>query len=468
MIARRYIYILLCLLLAMPLNAQKAKRSTKTTQKAKPVKVDKKKQLQQQKAEAERQRKLQQQKAQQLNKNIRTNLDSLLILDHQITRQGKSIDSLNGEMGSMQMRIDTLEAQLKLLQKQLEQRKSRYAHALRQQRRAKSIQQRLTFIFSADNFSQLLRRMRYIREYITYQRAQGQLIKEKQAEVTQTHNQLLDARATMQVNLNTMEQKKKALQGMKSACQTKADFLNKNLANVQQQIADYQKKEQALSAQIDKLIQEEIEAERKRRAEAEAKRRAEEARRKAAAEAEAKRKAQKAQNNQKSQNTRKNQKTQNHRNNQNNNQVTPLLSYSTDSKLSSSFSSNKGRLPMPVTGGYNVVGHYGRYTPPGLPGVVLVNKGIDIRAQAGASARAIFDGEVTGVFQYGGGYIVMLRHGRYISVYSGLRSVQVAKGQSVKTRSTLGSIGTDNDGHYTLHFQLRNETQELNPELWVR
>ena len=451
MIARRYIYILLCLLLAMPLNAQKAKRSTKTTQKAKPVKVDKKKQLQQQKAEAERQRKLQQQKAQQLNKNIRTNLDSLLILDHQITRQGKSIDSLNGEMGSMQMRIDTLEAQLKLLQKQLEQRKSRYAHALRQQRLSKSIQQRLTFIFSADNFSQLLRRMRYIREYITYQRAQGQLIKEKQAEVTQTHNQLLDARATMQVNLNTMEQKKKALQGMKSACQTKADFLNKNLANVQQQIADYQKKEQALSAQIDKLIQEEIEAERKRRAE--------EARRKAAAEAEAKRKAQKAQNNQKSQNTRKNQKTQKNRNNQNNNQVTPLLSYSTDSKLSSSFSSNKGRLPMPVTGGYNVVGHYGRYTPPGLPGVVLVNKGIDIRAQAGASARAIFDGEVTGVFQYGGGYI---------SVYSGLRSVQVAKGQSVKTRSTLGNIGTDNDGHYTLHFQLRNETQELNPELWVR
>ena len=40
--------------------------------------------------------------------------------------------------------------------------------------------------------------------------------------------------------------------------------------------------------------------------------------------------------------------------------------------------------------------------------------------------------------------------------------------QSVKTRSTLGNIGTDNDGHYTLHFQLRNETQELNPELWVR
>ena len=427
MVKHKYIYIVLCLLLAMPLYAQKAKKSTKTTQKAKPVKVDKKKQLQQQKAEAEKQRKLQQQKAQQLNKNIRTNLDSLLILDHQITRQGQSIDSLNGQIDKMQLRIDTLEAQLKLLQKQLEQRKERYAYALRQQRKAKSIQQRLTFIFSADNFSQLIRRMRYMREYITYERAQGQLLKEKQAEVTQTHNQLLDARATMQMSLNTMEQKKKTLQGMKSSCQTKADFLNKNLATVQQQIADYQKREQALSAQIDRLIQEEIEAERRRKAEAEARRKAEEAKRKAAKEARRKAEAQaKSQKNSKTHN-RKTAKPQNRKTVQP--PVTAFMANTTvESKLSSSFSANKGRLPIPVTGSYSIVGHYGKYTPPGLPGVVLQNNGIDIRTQAGASARAVFDGEVSNVFQYGSTYIVMLRHGSYISVYSGLRSGHQCQG----------------------------------------
>ena len=114
------------------------------------------------------------------------------------------------------------------------------------------------------------------------------------------------------------------------------------------------------------------------------------------------------------------------------------------------------------------MGHYGKYTPPGLPGVVLQNNGIDIRTQAGASARAVFDGEVSNVFQYGSTYIVMLRHGSYISVYSGLRSVNVRKGQKVSTRDTLGSIGTDADGYYTLHFQLRRESQGLNPEAWVR
>ena len=141
---------------------------------------------------------------------------------------------------------------------------------------------------------------------------------------------------------------------------------------------------------------------------------------------------------------------------------------SSDSRLSSSFTSNRGRLPMPITGSYSVVGHYGNYSVSGLKNVTLDNKGIDIRGQQGCSARAVFDGVVSSVFQYGGTYIVMLRHGSYISVYSGLSSVSVRKGQTVKTRDTLGAVGQNSDGNYVLHFQLRNESSRLNPEQWVR
>lgn len=123
---------------------------------------------------------------------------------------------------------------------------------------------------------------------------------------------------------------------------------------------------------------------------------------------------------------------------------------------------------MPVTGGYQVVGHYGRYNPAGLSGVVLENKGIDIRVQQGAQARAIFDGVVSRVFQYAGRYIVMLRHGSYISVYSGLQSVGVSQGQTISTKTPLGVIGKNTDGNYVLQFQLRNESARLNPEQWVR
>ena len=63
---------------------------------------------------------------------------------------------------------------------------------------------------------------------------------------------------------------------------------------------------------------------------------------------------------------------------------------------------------------------------------------------------------------------MMVRHGSYISVYSGLSSVSVRKGQSVRTRDTLGAVAQDVDGRYVLQFQLRNGSAHLNPEHWVR
>ena len=62
----------------------------------------------------------------------------------------------------------------------------------------------------------------------------------------------------------------------------------------------------------------------------------------------------------------------------------------------------------------------------------------------------------------------MLRHGNYISVYSGLSSVTVSKGQRVSTRQPLGTVGKNTDGRYVLHFQLRNGSAGLNPEVWVK
>ena len=123
---------------------------------------------------------------------------------------------------------------------------------------------------------------------------------------------------------------------------------------------------------------------------------------------------------------------------------------------------------MPITGSYSVIGHYGKYTVSGLKNVTLNNRGIDIRGQQGCSARAIFDGQVSSVFQYSGFYTVMLRHGNYISVYSGLSSVTVSKGQRVSTRQPLGTVGKNTDGRYVLHFQLRNGSAGLNPEVWVK
>jgi septal ring factor EnvC (AmiA/AmiB activator) len=132
-------------------------------------------------------------------------------------------------------------------------------------------------------------------------------------------------------------------------------------------------------------------------------------------------------------------------------------------RISGSFESNRGRLPIPITGGYRIVSHFGQYNVEGLHNVTLDNKGINIQGSPGAQARSIFDGEVSAVFSFGGTMVVMVRHGSYISVYCNLANVNVHRGQKVTTRQTLGRVGQDN----ILQFQLRKETAKLNPESWL-
>jgi septal ring factor EnvC (AmiA/AmiB activator) len=138
-----------------------------------------------------------------------------------------------------------------------------------------------------------------------------------------------------------------------------------------------------------------------------------------------------------------------------------------DRQLSGSFERNKGILPMPITGPYVIVSHYGQYAVDGLKNVKLDNKGIDIKGKAGAKARAIFDGEVSAIFKYNGLNNVLVRHGNYISVYCNLSTVSVSKGSKVKTRSEIGTVHQDASGNAVLHFQLRKETTKLNPEVWL-
>lgn len=508
---KKLVIIAMSLALALPSVAQtrgkkttaaKKPATTKTAQQKKPAPT--KAQLKKEQAATQAAKKQSQARLAKLNKDVKASLDSVLILDHQIGKQQQSIDSLNKEIHSLDVTIDTLNAELDRLQRELDVKKKRYAKAMVHLRRNKSVQNQLMFIFSAENFSQMMRRLRYLREYSTFQKAQGELLKEKQLEVKAKQNELLAAKTQKEQNLQTVERQKRSLQGMKQHAQTQVEFLNKNIATVQQQIKDYQKKEAAINAEIDRIIQAEIEA--ARRAEAERKRKAEEARKKAEAEArekarklaeakaaaerarkaaeaaEAARKAakteaeravakaaaEKAKAEAKAAEANVKTATKEEKVEREKYEAWKSNDASGDARLSSNFVANKGRLPMPITGSYNVVGHYGNYAVAGLRNVMLDNKGIDIRGQQGCAARAVFNGTVSSVFQYAGTYIVMLRHGSYISVYSGLSSVSVRKGQSVKTKDALGAVGQDSDGRYILHFQLRNESTRLNPEQWVR
>lgn len=132
------------------------------------------------------------------------------------------------------------------------------------------------------------------------------------------------------------------------------------------------------------------------------------------------------------------------------------------------FRRNKGKLPWPVDRGIITTG-FGNHEFPGLRGSSIRNNGVDINSEPGTKVRAVFEGEVTKVFAIlGANYTVLIRHGEFLSVYQNLINVRVKSGDKVLTKEILGEAFTDeNSGVSTVHFEVWQERNILNPEEWL-
>lgn len=369
-------------------------------------------------------------------KDVSSQLNSLAALTGQIEERRRYIQTISDDMKAVERELVSLERQLSELQKELGEKKERYEASVKYLHKNKSIEEKLMFIFSAKTLSQTYRRMRYVREYAAYQRMQGEEILKKQEQIRAKKAERIQVRKAKEGLLKEREAEKAKLEAQEKEQRTLVASLQKKQKSLQSEINKKRREAARLNARIDQLIAEEIENARKR------------------AEAEARKNASR------SKGAKSPAKTK------------PVDAYTLnkdDRELSGSFASNRGRLPVPVTGPYIITSHYGEYTVKGLRNVKLDNKGIDIQGKPGARARAVFDGKVAAVFQLDGLFNVLIRHGSYISVYCNLSSTMVKAGDAVKVRQEIGTIfsdGTD-DGRTVLHFQLRREKEKLNPEPWL-
>ncbi|MBQ9644861.1 MAG: peptidoglycan DD-metalloendopeptidase family protein [Prevotella sp.] len=521
---KRLLLILLIIASCVSLPAQKAKpkvaakpAAAKQTPKKpapkKPAATAKKpaaKQPSQREKMQQQQRKLKQDIEQkkrrqaELERKVKEGLQGVMTLTSEIADKQRSIDTIRRDISSLDTKIAQLDSQLVVLHRELDDRRQRYVRSIRYMHRNRKAQNRLMFIFSAKNFNQMYRRTRFVNEYATFQKAQGEAVKQKQEQIGQKQTELKNARRQHAELLARGEQERRTLETKQVEQKKMVDALKKEQKTTEALLAQQQKQEADLNARIEQMIAEEI-AREKARLEAERKRKAEELARKKAAEEQARRdhdrriaaakeaerkaraearaaksaeeKAQAQQRARQAEQQRQKAEEAKKRDEQEQKAAAKELSQqvkaavkaesynepAADRKLSGNFASNKGRLPMPITGAYKVVRGFGSYVPEGLSSVRLDSKGIHIKGQPGAQARCVFDGEVSRIFAKGDRYIVMVRHGRYISVYINLTSVSVRAGQKVSARQVLGSLGSD----CTLQFQLRNWTQLLNPRSWL-
>lgn len=386
-------------------------------------------------------------------------LTQVNVLNRKIDLQEKYIGSINKEIRSIEDDIYLSELEIYRLNKQLDTLKSEYARSVVYAYKNRSNYDYLNFIFSANSFNDAIKRISYLKSYRAYREKQVETIKETQQLISQRKDQQLKRKDQKNVALSNQTTQVKELESQKKEKDVVMSQLKSKEKDLAKQIAAKKKKDRDLQNAIAAIVKREIKAaEAKAKAEAEAKRKADELAKKNGATTNAATTPSV---------TTPTTTSVTKRNVKSDAPASYLDLNAKDVALNANFQANKAKLPWPVDNGIvtlrfgkNKVGDY----------IDIDNPGLTIATpSAGVTVKAVFDGEVSAVMNLGDGMAVMVRHGKYFTIYSNLSSVSVTKGTTVKTGHILGKAGKDDDGNGgSIEFVLMNETRNIDPYPWLR
>lgn len=373
-------------------------------------------------------------------KDINSKLQNLDLLTAQIKERKELINMLVSEVDALNKEIDKLNKEVAENEKRVGKSKEEYASALKRTRRYGSFQSKLLFVVSAEDFNSMARRYRYTRQYMQAHKRKGEELKENIAALQLKKSELDSVLATKKLSLDEQTHQRKALQLLEEKQRSLLSELKKESRKVEKELLARRKQLQKLNADIERAIDREIAAQKAREAAA----------RKAAAKAAAGKKK-----------GGKGSKAE---------PAKPVVAEDAGVKeMSGSFAQNKGKLPVPITGPFHVVSNFGpQKGVVGKGNVKIDYGGITLGGERGAKARCVFDGRVTSVIRQGDFAFVLVRHGKYITVYCRLGEITVQEGDKVSAGDIIGTVATDASGHTRLLFQLRNEKTKLNPMQWLK
>lgn len=387
-------------------------------------------------------------------KDVASKLKNLNLLTARVEEQKSLVSLLSKEVTAIDKEIAGLTSELSRDEAQVKKAQDEYAAALRRARRYGSLQDKLLFIISADNFNSLLHRYRYTREYMNAHRELADKLKEKIKALEEKRAEVEKVRAAKVASLEEQKKEQQTLKGLEEKQRGLVAELKRENKKVQKELTRQRKELNNLNAAIEREIEREIEARRKAELAATQKKK----------EAAAK----------KNNNTVAKKKTTTEPDEpapkvQRREKVVVNPNSKGMQKLAGSFEQNKGRLPSPITGPCMVVGSFGPQRGVEGKGNVRIDYGgITLQGERGAKARAVFKGVVTSVVRAGDFAFVIVRHGKYLTVYCKLQNIKVSQGDEVNTGDILADVATDVSGATTLLFQIRNEKVKLNPRPWLK
>lgn len=386
----------------------------------------------------------------QTKANKKSQINNIVVINTKIKVREELITTINTELSKINTTIKKNTGEVNSLKQSLEKLKGEYAKMIYFAQRNQDSYTKLMFLFAAGDFNQAYIRLRYFQQYTDFRKKQAAEIISTQQVLSGKLKELEDQRHEKNMLLGNEKSEKIQLDGEKQQQEIVLSELQQQEKELKEELEKKKRDAENLQIAIKKLI------------EAEIKRKTEESIRIAAE------KVAKAERLAKTKATAKNSTTK----------VKPEVKTTPPAKatapelteeaeaLGADFAGSRGKLPWPVVKGV-ICQPYGEYEHPAIRGFMMNNNGVDICTAKGSQARAVFEGEVTGVaVSPTGGYLILIRHGEYLSVYSNIEKPSVKQGDKVVTKQIIGSIAEE-DGKTSMNLQIWKGQKTMDPSGWL-
>jgi murein hydrolase activator len=445
-------------------------------------------------------------------KEVSTNkqqaLKILTLINSKVEARESLIRNINKDIKRIDEDLFVKERDVYRLKRELDTLKMKYAKSIDFAYRNRSNYQYLNFLFSANDFNDALKRVTYLKSYRALRETEAANIAKTQQLLQTTISQLGDNKNEKKTALVSQnEQLKQAEQDKKEKDKILQDLKGQE-KELQAQIRKREKQRQDLNNAIAAAVRREIEEAKRKEKERIARLKAEQEQKKKELEAIAKAKAEEvrlakieadkkikeAKDAKERELAEAKLKAKEAEAKEAEKKVTAITygpgsvlnpgqkiitadgktreysvfeSTTEGLNISLEFEKNKGRLPWPVSSGIVCA----KFGPTKINEYTTVNHdGINICVPSGTQVKCVATGEVSRIFNLDEYKCVMVRHGKYITVYNKITNVFVTQGQKVNPGTPIGiAIQGDNSGG-EFEFQINNignNNQKLNPESWL-
>ncbi|HEX2968060.1 MAG TPA: peptidoglycan DD-metalloendopeptidase family protein [Bacteroidales bacterium] len=335
-------------------------------------------------------------------------LNAVSIIGKKLVLRESVISGMRQEISLLSERIDMNSVAIDMMEDDLVALRNDYAGTILNSYRKRKGFPEILYIISAKDFNQGYKRLKYLQQAGKYRRREAETIIELKSQIENSKLKLQEDLFKISDLKNKEELQKQMLESEQQKKQRMVSSLSNKEKQLKKELEEKRKKAKKIEAEIAKII-----AEEKRRS--------------------------------------------------------IKAAESPEQKLiGENFAENKGRLPWPVERGL-ITSRFGIQTNPVLKYVKEENIGIEITSSGKVAARSVFKGTVTTVSPIqGSNMTVIIKHGKYFTVYNNIVNVKVKPGDVVATKQYIGEVFSDpaNNNNCVLEFMIY-DTKFQDPESWI-